>query len=61
MQNLKILRIKAGLTQQQLADQISVDRTAITHWEAGLFQPRTDRLPNLARALNCKIDEFFYE
>lgn len=60
MRNLKILRERAGLTQQELADRISVDRTAVAHWEAGEFKPRSARLPKLATALNCRIDEFFY-
>lgn len=59
MKKLKILRKKAGLTQQELADRIAVDRTAITHWEAGEFKPRSERLPQLAKVLNCTIDEFF--
>lgn len=32
---LKKLRLKAGLTQAQLADRLKIDRSAVAHIEAG--------------------------
>ena len=57
MNNLKACRERAALTQQELADIINVDRSAISKWETGEFLPRTDKLPAIAKALNCTIDE----
>lgn len=57
MDNLAELRIAAGLTQNQLAAAMGVNRTAISKWETGKALPRTDKLKSLAKALNCSIDE----
>ena len=57
MNNLKACRERAALTQQELAEIINVDRSAISKWETGEFLPRTDKLPAIAKALNCTIDE----
>ena len=57
MNNLKACRERASLTQQELADIINVDRSAISKWETGEFLPRTDKLPAIAKALDCTIDE----
>lgn len=32
-EELKKLRLKAGLTQQQLADELSIERAMIGRWE----------------------------
>lgn len=57
MNNLKACRERAALTQQELAELINVDRSAISKWETGEFLPRTDKLPAIAKALGCTIDE----
>lgn len=57
MNNLKACRERAALTQQELAEIINVDRSAISKWETGEFLPRTDKLPAIAKALDCTIDE----
>jgi transcriptional regulator with XRE-family HTH domain len=51
---IRYWREKAGLSPGQLAEKIGVDRSAISHWEAGDFFPAT---PNLIRvAVACGID-----
>ena len=55
--NLKEIRTKAGLTQQQLADQIDVGRTTVTMWESGANIPPTKYLVAIAEALSCTVDE----
>lgn len=57
MNNLKACRERASLTQQELADVLKIDRSAISKWETGEFLPRTDKLPAIAKALGCTIDE----
>ena len=57
MITLKILREKANLTQQQLADKLKIDRSSIAKWETGYCFPRTSMLPQLAKILGCSVDE----
>ena len=47
------LRVQAGYTQQQLADEIGVDRSCITKYEASLFCPCFKGLLKLAEVLQC--------
>lgn len=55
-QNLKIARQRAGLSQQQLADQIFVSRSAVGKWEAGNGIPNQDNLTALCEALDVSPD-----
>ncbi|MBQ9348475.1 MAG: helix-turn-helix transcriptional regulator [Oscillibacter sp.] len=34
-ETLRRIRMTKGLTQQQLASQLKVDRTSVTNWETG--------------------------
>ena len=43
---LRELRNKANLTQQQLADLLNVDRMTINRWEAGKI--KLDRITSIA-------------
>ena len=43
-ENLKYLRKQAGLTQEQLAEKLSVSRQAITKWESGESLPAVENL-----------------
>ncbi|MCH5213139.1 MAG: helix-turn-helix transcriptional regulator [Oscillospiraceae bacterium] len=58
---LKILRIKAGLNQAELAGRLNVTQAAISSWERGLTMPGTKIIPKLAKTLNCTIDELYGE
>ena len=59
MNNLKMLREKANLTQESLAKLINVDRSTIAKWETGEASPRSEKLPMLAKVLDCRIDDLF--
>ena len=59
MQRLAELRKRAGLTQTELAERLSISQVAISQWESGLHYPRSDKIPALADALGCTIDELF--
>lgn len=56
---LKDLREKLKMSQQELADILHIDRTAITKWENGVTSPKTPMLPQLAKALECTIQDLF--
>lgn len=53
---LKKSRINAGLTQEQLAEKMSVSLTSVQKWESGTSQIRNDKLSNLAYYLNIPTD-----
>lgn len=60
LQNLKELRKKAGMTQEQLAKKLGVGRSTVTRWEAeGERYPMGALLPKIAAALGCKEGDFF--
>jgi len=54
---LKRLRKKARLTQEQLASLVGVEQPAVAMWESGLRLPTADKLPDIAKALGCTIDD----
>lgn len=52
-------RERLGKTKTQLADEIGVTVGAVSQYESGLTMPSADKLPDLAFALGCKIDDLF--
>jgi len=59
VQEIKIMRERANMTQCELAQKIGVEQSAISMWETGEARPRTNKLPVLAKILNCTIDDLF--
>ena len=57
--NIKSLRLKKNISQEVLADIMGVNQTAISQWEMGKSNPASEKLPKLAEALQCSIDELF--
>ncbi len=53
------LRKSNNLTQTDLAGAVDVSQAAIANWETGKTFPTTDKLPKLAKVLNCKIEDLF--
>lgn len=51
-ETLRQLRIAKGLSQQQLAAKLYVDRSTIAHWEIDRRQPDAAMIARLARCLN---------
>jgi len=49
-------RKAVGLTQEQLADRLGVERTTVVRWERGQTQPLPWLRPRLARALRVPAD-----
>jgi transcriptional regulator with XRE-family HTH domain len=47
-------RLRAGLSQQQLAEVSGKDRTVVSRWEQGLVAPSIDTLVDLVRS--CGFD-----
>lgn len=61
MNAIKVLREKAGLTQQQLGELLGVRQSTVAMWETAGCHPRASKLPLLAKALQCNIDELYRE
>ena len=51
------LRKKRGLTQQQIADELSVNRVTYTNWEKGNRQPNLENVVKLAHILDVTTDD----
>ncbi len=56
---VKIARIEADLTQQELADQVSVTRQTIGLIESDKYNPTIKLCLMLAHVLNKRLDELF--
>ncbi len=55
-EKIKKARKECGLSQEQLAEKMSLSRSAIAKWEAGNGLPDVDNLKTLARLLNVSVD-----
>ncbi|HEX6930189.1 MAG TPA: helix-turn-helix transcriptional regulator [Gammaproteobacteria bacterium] len=56
---IRFLRLRAGLTQEKLAEAARLSPVSISNIERGLYAPAFHRLPRLACALNVSIHELF--
>lgn len=59
-EQIRKLRIKAGLTQIQLAEQLGYKGLSIVAmWESGERKVPSDKIPALASVLGCEIKDLF--
>ena len=56
-ENIKRLRIKKGVTQEQLSEILNVSSVAISKWERGETMPDISLLPKLAFYFQTSIDD----
>ena len=54
--NLRKQRSKVNLSQEDLAEKMSVSRQTVSKWENGDTYPSTRHILILAKILNCSID-----
>lgn len=60
--NLKKLRIAAGLKQFEVAEKMNVANGIVSDWENGKKSPSPKRIPQLAKILNCsELEVLGYE
>lgn len=62
--NLRALRLKAGLTQEQVAIKmqlfgVNISRDFYAHIENGTYNIRTSELIAFRAVFNCSYDDFF--
>lgn len=58
-EKLKELRLQAGLTQQQLADNLGIARVNYTRYETNAVRPDFEILIKLADFYDVSLDEIF--
>ena len=56
-QKLQELRKQKNMTQEQLAEQLYVSRTAISKWESGRGYPSIDSLKELSKFFSISLDD----
>lgn len=54
---LKYLRLKAGLTQEQVAEKLDIGQATVSEWENGVTQIKLNYLSSLATLYDCKVGE----
>jgi len=54
--NIKNCRLRAGLTQKELAEKAGTSPKSISVWENELFEPRISSLELIANALGVTLD-----
>jgi transcriptional regulator with XRE-family HTH domain len=59
--NIRKLRVKIGVSQENLAVDAQIDRTYVSRLERGLENPTVAVLEKLASALNAEIKDLFVE
>jgi len=59
--NIKFLRKKKGLTQQQFADQIGIKRSLVGAYEEERAEPKYELLKTLASFFEITVDDFINE
>lgn len=55
-ENLKYLRKKEGLTQEELAERLNVSRQSVTKWESGQSLPDIEKVKEIAYMFSVSMD-----
>ncbi len=56
---IKRYRKKEGLSQGEFGKLLGVSAQAVFKWEQGICYPDITFLPNLAKILGCRVEDFF--
>ena len=60
--NLQYLRkLHGNMTQEKLAERMSVSRQTVSKWETGEAYPELDKLMELSKLFSCTIDALLKE
>jgi transcriptional regulator with XRE-family HTH domain len=58
--NIKRLRNEAGMSQETLAEKLSVTRQTVSSWETGRTQPDLETLAAIGEALGSDVTGLIY-
>lgn len=56
-EKLKALRLKNGLTQEELGEKLCLSRTSISYYEQGKFEPDIKTIIAVSDLFNVTADE----
>ena len=56
-ERVKQFRMRAGLTQADLAKRLNVSRQQVAKWESGIRNPKIDNLRKIGDALSLNREE----
>jgi len=59
--NLRKIRNKKNISQQEIADYLDIDRKTYVSWEAGMADIKSSYIPKLAEFLHVEINDLFRE
>ena len=59
--NLRVLRNRKDISQQEIADFLGVDRKTYVSWESGTADIKSSYIPKLAEFLHVEINDLFRE
>jgi len=59
--NIQMLRRQRRLTQEALAEQLSVSRQTVSKWESGEMTPELQKLIEICELFSCKLDALVRE
>lgn len=58
---LRHLREALGLSQEDMAERLGCSISMVSRWEAGKSNIPSERLPDIARAYECRISDIFQD
>ena len=58
--SVKLARVKAGLTQQQLSEEVGITRQTVSLIEKGKYNPSLKLCLQICYAVNGRLDEVFW-
>ena len=58
-ENFKTARKKKKLTQSQVAEALSIDRSAVAHYENGTAMPQAKNIQKICDILDIPIEKLF--
>ena len=58
--NLKIIRKRKNMSQEDLADKVNVSRQSVSKWETGDAYPAMNNILELCKIFNCKINDLVH-
>lgn len=58
-EKIKEYRVKKGLTQQELADELGYERSTIAKWESGALIPLATSVGAIAKTLKISVNKLY--
>ena len=58
-EQIKTLRVRRGMTQEQLAQKLNTTKAAVSRYEKDQRQPRLEQISEIAKALDASPEEIF--